>query len=94
MEYAYTVMSLMEVRREALDRKSKVLQNNLRLAGKDACESLLRWRYDRWIATPRRGLFLSEFDGNSIHRIVLTVPKAAVLSREWIQKKIIGVPMW
>jgi hypothetical protein len=41
------------------------------LAGKDACES-------------QNGAFIRA-RCNSIHRIALTVPKAAVLSREWIQ---------
>jgi hypothetical protein len=62
-----------------------VLQNNLRLAGKDACESLAVITID--------GLEpLSEFDAISIHRIALTVPKAAVLSRgriQGFQKKLI-----
>jgi hypothetical protein len=78
------------IRREALDRKSNVLQNNLRLAGKGACESLAV-DDDRWMnRKPQNGGLYQMFDAISIHRIALTVPKAAVLSREWIlgfQKK-------
>ena len=85
--YAYTVMSLMVFTFTKRGPRSEIKGAPKQSAiGRERCLRIPCCDDDRWMDhSPERGA-LSEFDAICIHRIVLTVPKAAaVLSREWIQ---------
>jgi hypothetical protein len=82
----------------SVDRKSKVLQNNLRLAGNDPCESLAVMHDDRWMdRNPKTGAFIrvrySFYSPNCTHSTTKSC-RAVARVDTGLSKKKIGVPMW